>query len=214
MEHNVVYIGNDRCRLYVGSSRRCVVTEPLVPYDAEIEYLGFQQNCTIDTGITPSTNYKYYWRYLWTNRTNWTYPFTTKGNRGNWFIFGGIESNNQTQLHINSSYILNGSVINANTLYDGSFMHNGNNMEVRLNNTLMVSLAYTDFQAYSTLKIDNTRNLAINVYGFSIYNENDVLILDLIPVRKGTTGYLYDKVSGQLFSNAGTGDFILGNDKT
>ena len=61
-----------------------------LPYDAEIEYLGFQQNCSLDTGIIPSTNYKYYWKYLWTNRTNWTYPFTTKGNSGNWFIFGGL----------------------------------------------------------------------------------------------------------------------------
>lgn len=37
-------------------------------------------------------------------------------------------------------------------------------------------------------------------------------ILDLIPVRVGNVGYMYDKVSGQLFGNAGTGDFILGPD--
>jgi hypothetical protein len=35
----------------------------------------------------------------------------------------------------------------------------------------------------------------------------------MIPVRIGTTGYMYDRVSGQLFGNAGTDDFILGNDK-
>lgn len=35
---------------------------------------------------------------------------------------------------------------------------------------------------------------------------------DLIPVRIGNTGYMYDKVSGQLFGNSGTGDFILGPD--
>ena len=38
-------------------------------------------------------------------------------------------------------------------------------------------------------------------------------IRDFIPVRVGSTGYLYDKVSGQLFGNAGTGDFVLGPDK-
>ena len=37
-------------------------------------------------------------------------------------------------------------------------------------------------------------------------------ILDFIPVRKGTVGYLYDRVSGALFGNAGTGDFVLGPD--
>ena len=44
--------------------------------------------------------------------------------------------------------------------------------------------------------------------------DGDSLLLDLIPVRKGQVGYMYDRVSGQLFGNAGTGDFILGADKT
>ena len=40
----------------------------------------------------------------------------------------------------------------------------------------------------------------------------NVLELDLIPVRIGTVGYMYDRVSGQLFGNMGTGDFVLGPD--
>lgn len=43
---------------------------------------------------------------------------------------------------------------------------------------------------------------------------DDILQFDAIPVRVGRVGYLYDKVSGQLFANAGSGNFILGNDKT
>ena len=39
-----------------------------------------------------------------------------------------------------------------------------------------------------------------------------VLVRDFIPVRKGTVGYLYDRVSGKLFGNAGTGAFTYGND--
>ena len=42
---------------------------------------------------------------------------------------------------------------------------------------------------------------------------NGVLVRDFIPVRKGTVGYLYDRVSGKLFGNAGSGDFVLGQDK-
>ena len=38
-------------------------------------------------------------------------------------------------------------------------------------------------------------------------------ILDLIPVRVGQVGYMYDKVSKKLFGNNGTGSFILGPDK-
>lgn len=36
---------------------------------------------------------------------------------------------------------------------------------------------------------------------------------DLIPVRRGSVGYLYDRVSGHLFGNAGTGSFLIGADK-
>lgn len=50
------------------------------------------------------------------------------------------------------------------------------------------------------------------IYYFSILEGNEI-VMDLIPVRVGTTGYMYDKVSGQLFGNDGTGAFILGPDK-
>ena len=47
----------------------------------------------------------------------------------------------------------------------------------------------------------------------AIIKDGDTVVFDAIPVRVGTTGYLYDKISGQLFGNAGTGSFILGPDK-
>ena len=47
-----------------------------------------------------------------------------------------------------------------------------------------------------------------------VVKENGVLLCDFIPVRKGTVGYLYDRVSDQLYGNAGTGSFIVGPDKT
>jgi hypothetical protein len=43
--------------------------------------------------------------------------------------------------------------------------------------------------------------------------ENNILVQDLVPVRKGNVGYMYDMVSGKIFENAGTGSFILGPDK-
>lgn len=43
--------------------------------------------------------------------------------------------------------------------------------------------------------------------------EDDVLVLDLIPVRVGQVGYLYDRVSGNMLGNANSsGAFILGSD--
>lgn len=40
----------------------------------------------------------------------------------------------------------------------------------------------------------------------------DNTLYDLIPVRIGTIGYMYDRVSGQFFGNLGTDDFVLGPD--
>lgn len=52
----------------------------------------------------------------------------------------------------------------------------------------------------------------IKLHSAQVKNGN-VLVSDLIPVRVGNVGYMYDRVSGQLFGNAGTGNFILGPDK-
>ena len=43
---------------------------------------------------------------------------------------------------------------------------------------------------------------------------NGEKVADIIAVRKDGVGYMYDRVSGQLFGNAGTGEFIIGPDKT
>jgi hypothetical protein len=49
------------------------------------------------------------------------------------------------------------------------------------------------------------------VYYCKIWNGGN-LVFDAIPVRVGQVGYMYDRVSGQLFGNSGSGDFVLGND--
>ena len=48
-----------------------------------------------------------------------------------------------------------------------------------------------------------------------IYDGDSTLVFDGIPVRKKGVGYIYDKVTEQLFGNANsTGDFTLGPDVT
>lgn len=49
------------------------------------------------------------------------------------------------------------------------------------------------------------------VASFSIVRRGTTL-RSFVPVRVGSVGYLFDRVSGQLFGNAGTGDFVLGPD--
>ena len=55
---------------------------------------------------------------------------------------------------------------------------------------------------------------SLRVNQLSLFDKNSSLVADFIPIRKGNIGYMYDRVSGQLFGNAGTGGFIIGPDKT
>jgi hypothetical protein len=52
---------------------------------------------------------------------------------------------------------------------------------------------------------------SMTVYSFKVYNSN-TLIRDFIPVRIGNTGYMFDKITGKMYGNAGTGSFTLGPD--
>lgn len=65
------------------------------------------------------------------------------------------------------------------------------------------------------VKIDGgTSTLLTGKFYYAKIWDNGTLVRDYIPVRVGTTGYMYDKVSGQLFGNAGSGSFTYGNDVT
>lgn len=54
-------------------------------------------------------------------------------------------------------------------------------------------------------------SLDSRIYSFK-WDKGDKTLLDLIPVRVGGEGFMYDKVSGKLFGNAGSGRFVLGPD--
>lgn len=64
---------------------------------------------------------------------------------------------------------------------------------------------------YDTLQILGS-GFVCKLYGFQIFDDG-VLTLDLAPVRVGDAGYMLDRISGELFGNKGTGDFVIGPDK-
>ena len=62
----------------------------------------------------------------------------------------------------------------------------------------------------STIRLFSPDKHSIRIYSFKIY-DNGTLIRDMIPVKDlSGIACMYDKVSGQFFYNAGTGDFIAG----
>jgi hypothetical protein len=100
-----------------------------------------------------------------------------------------------------TSHTLTSILYNANT-YSASRPH-------AALATYASNSGYIIFACYS----QNSVNYFVKekIYGMKIF-VNDVIVRDFIPVRVGTTGYLYDTVSGQLYGNSGTGNFILGSD--
>lgn len=57
-----------------------------------------------------------------------------------------------------------------------------------------------------------TNKFVGKMYSFRM-SHNGSLVRDFIPVRVGSEGAMYDRVSGQLFRNQGTGAFVIGPDK-
>lgn len=67
---------------------------------------------------------------------------------------------------------------------------------------------------FSNHREDTTvESISAKVYYCKIWN-GETLLRDFIPVRVGQVGQMFDRVSGQLFTNIGTGTFTLGNDIT
>lgn len=196
-------------------NRRRVMGKSL-PYDAEIEYLETDGNAYIDTGLTISYYRAIAGKYYTPNADRMKWGRWTS----NYFGYVLVKwTGGNSYLRVNDGqYIFKGSksiemheflfdIGNAYVVFDG----------VRI-----------DFPAPSQLPIQESNNKEIlfkywesggvvddydtkRIY-YAKYWESSVLMRDFIPVRIGTTGYMYDKVSKQLFGNAGTGEFILGPD--
>lgn len=200
------------------TNRRRVMGGKRLPYDAEVEYLRSSGTQWIDTGIVP------------TAQTNIAIKFLTTYLSGSdsLGIFGcRVASNNKSFLLLqykngNSNLFrwdYSNSLYNIVSVTSGWHIATNDRASITLDGT---RYARTTQFSPTTNKIflfcvnqngsPFILHTALDIASFSV-TENGVVILDLIPVRVGQVGYMYDKVSGQLFGNAGTGDFIVGPDK-
>jgi hypothetical protein len=123
------------------------------------------------------------------------------------------DGNSNTTVIINNGATASGSVsdarftVSANGIYE--IVTNGR--EVTFN-----GVTKTNRVASGSLNTTRMRIMNVDFKGRCYYfklRDGNTLLLDCIPVRVGNVGYMYDKVSGKLFGNAGTGSFVLGSDK-
>lgn len=203
------------------------------PYDAEVEYLQSYGNEWIDTQILPSNKLDVDIDFLITQYTQsgssyFSYLFGSRhyqSSRRACFSFAPKLSGSNTYwyVEVGQSAYTNNKTIPLNTkaklemTYSSAKVTAGGEVQsVSYSPTWNSSYATLSLYLFSrnNLNSDSSTPFSGRVYKCKI-KDNNVLVRDLIPVKNNNVGYMYDKVSGQLFGNAsGSGAFTYGNDVT
>ena len=189
-----------------------------LPYDAEVEYIETSGTQRINTGvllsgITGKAGSHIVLSLDLTNTTRGTYQVNGWGNNPQLGIRAGTTAywqnyatgNQAVQPNVNYVVTLDLSGVKGVLKVDGynDLTAGGNTSSVT--RPFVIGAMVAANGTYQNPIWEKIR--------FCKIYDADTLVFDAIPVRVNTTGYLYDKVSGVLFGNEGTGDFIVGPDK-
>ena len=200
--------------------RNALMAGKRLPYDAEVEYLESTGTQWIDTGIVPtdSTGFQVLSRCLGTGvDNNYRLIGVQDGSVRCLFSTQTVGSNN-TFFGWNSPVGRLGLFYNVDVLASLNFLNNRSailNGQTKASN--LSTLGTITLRMYLFGNNSQAGNMSNNFIG-RVYSakisENSTLVRDFIPVRKGTVGYMYDRVTGLMkpFGNAGTGDFVVGPD--
>lgn len=182
------------------------------PYDSEVEYLESSENQFIDTGIIISSNIGILADIQMTNSVGWFF-----GGGEGYLIneFGIMTDANYSIFRFGNKEVRLTPLRNTEKItFDN--LENPNVLKV---GNLIYTTTYNTFTSAATIYLFTNKRIntavrgtvGLRIFYFKIYYSG-ILVRDFIPVRKGNIGYMYDKVSGKLFENKGTGNFILGQD--
>lgn len=184
-----------------------------LPYDAKIQYLESTGTQYLDIGAftvpaSVSCVQSTKMRYTQSNSSR----ELTGMNGVFWFGKSTTDKWSCNGYATGSGDALSLSVVELNAAPQGSrvyFYVNGSS----LHNFTRGNTSYPDMHFY-VFALGESSNLFYcnaQIYNYQLSIDN-ALAFDGIPVRVGSVGYMYDRVSGQLFGNAGTGAFVLGPD--
>ena len=181
-----------------------------LPYDSEVEYLQSSNTGSQATrqyillGISGDAQFEITAQSLATS-TQVLIGCTAGGYGGTWFGVTndkwGSGSSSGQYVNISGSTKVTGALTFSSKSVSGtvdglSFSRTG-------------TTAFSNWALFATS--DSSYGFTGRVYSCKCY-KNSELILDLVPVRVGQVGYMYDKVGGELYGNAGGGSFTLGSD--
>lgn len=194
---------------------------PVLPYDAEVEYLESTGAQWVGVELLGKNGYDFDYKVNFTQlSTSQATGIGGEYQSGKSCYLGIVRTDGTLAYHYKSttspvvvaSNIQTGTdyVVNVH-LYSGEqyYIVNGTKSSVgNITGNFVSSLYLRLFSVNSSSPLYSYMKL----YYCKIY-DNGILVRDFIPVRVGTVGYMYDRISGELFGNAGTGTFTLGNDK-
>ena len=182
-----------------------------LPYDAVVEYLESTGTQWIDTGIYPTATISVLFRVTASRTTSnfifgsrpsasinsLSYAFLVEGN--NYFRADWIGESHEVRFSFSDEYSVtaNQQTVTVNGV--------AKSVVAKQTNGLRFYLCSCNTNGTASLPMRG------KIYYCQIF-DGETLVRDFIPVRVGQVGYMYDRVSGQLFGNAGTGAFIIGND--
>lgn len=202
-----IYLGGTEVsKAYLGSTLVHGSDSP--PYDAEVEYLESDGASYIDTGINLKKIVVNTFKVSFTKAIT-----TTSAVTGAYYNSVSVP---RFQIYINDS---NKWATNTNTT-QASITGYTTSQAVSLNTDYTITMTAKKTQnSDGTLYMfarNTDNNTPLPIDGMRLYycqiKYNGVLTRDFIPVRVGQVGYLYDKISKELFGNIGSGDFAFGND--
>ena len=180
-----------------------------LPYDAEVEYLESTGTQWIDTGYSNSQcpYFSLDVQPLITNVDSgmfgaYTDGYSVRQYLGRWRWFDGGWTLTDIPVDITRTTNI---TRNANGWFvDGEITRKSGYLRGVLSSGLFGVNSSGVFHAGRPIRVKR----------LSFFDKNSSLVADFIPIRKGNIGYMFDRVSGRLFGNQGTGAFIIGPDKT
>lgn len=188
----------------------------LMPYDAEVESLLSKNDAYIVTDIIPQAQDIIRCKYLLSERHGAGGPFKSAygawdANPNYWLT---IKSNGNMQLWAFSPVDWCGGLPPLGTIIDVEVNLKEKTVTTNGNVSMInsVGVPHPDQPPITLFSISNQTKRDCTIFSFSVVRDGKT-ICDIIPVRKGDVGYMFDRISGKLFGNQGTGAFVLGADK-
>jgi hypothetical protein len=187
------------------------------PYDAEVEWLQSDGDQYFDTGFkhTQNTRIACKLEHVGTMQT-YSYPFGSLGGAsGSNKLFTACVNGSSklaTYYGTGTAHAFNISGSGVHTFDLAKNVHKVDNSTYTFSSRTFTSEYNTTI--FGVTSYDGSfvgSKVVVRFYYFQIY-DNGVLVRDFVPVKDNGVGYMYDKVSGNKYANAGSGAFLFGDE--